>query len=71
MTGFFKDDNGNFSMGRLVTFVTALNAIVIFNIKVIMTTGDIGSNVANACIWMIAAAIGGKGLQKIGENMKK
>lgn len=70
MKQFFME-NEKLSMGRLITFIAAMNALIVFTVKVFLSEGDIGENTANACIWMLSAAILGKGVQKIGESLKK
>jgi len=68
---FFKDENGMLSMGRLISFVAAMNGIIVFTIKSFISTDDIGANIMNGCIFMVATAIGGKALQTFGEKMGK
>jgi hypothetical protein len=68
---FFKDESGQLSMGRLISFIAALNGVVVFTVKTFTSTDDIGVNVMNGCIFMIATAIGGKALQTFGEKMGK
>ena len=66
----FSGDN-KISMGRLLSFLIVVNTLIVFNIKVFMSDGDIGVNVMNACIWMIGCGVGGKAIQSGAEMLGK
>ena len=71
MREFFKAENGQLSMGRLISFLAAMNGIVVFTAKSFLSADDIGVNIMNGCIIMIGTAIGGKALQTFGEKKKQ
>ena len=68
MKQFFCDDTGALSMGRLLTFVIAMNSIIILNIAAFVGNGEIGTNLGNVVIWSLGVAMGGKAIQTFGES---
>jgi len=70
MKNFFKDDNGNLSMGRLLAFALFFICCGVW-IFIKATGKEISANDTALIQWGWGVSIIGKGVQKFAENIKK
>lgn len=66
----FTDDNGNLSIGRVLSATLFLVATGYLFYAKLTSKIDIGSNDSMVIVWMYGIAIGGKALQKFSEKKK-
>jgi len=67
MDKFFKDNDGNLSMGRLLSLVLFFTCTGMW-IIIKFTTGVVDASDVTLIQWGWIAAIGGKAVQKFGEK---